>query len=236
MNKNLYFKLPEIFDAQRLLADLEVCLASAWKPHFNTRDYQGEWTSLALRSPSGNASDIATYTTDGHYRDTPLMAQCLCFKEVVAHFECEKETVRLLRLSPNSVVKEHTDFQLGYEYGIFRLHIPLTTSSEVHFCVGGVDLPMRAGECWYANFHHPHSVVNASDQARIHLVMDCIRNEWSDALFAQIGFDFEAARRTTEPDAATVQKMLTLLREMNTPAAAALIAHYQAHGQPEPPP
>ncbi len=125
--KNAFFKLPFQFDEQRLLNDLEVCLSENWKKHFNSQDYEGSWTSIALRSPSGKSDDIFTVAKENTYFDTPLLQKCNYFKEIIESFECAKETVRLLRLSPNSVVKEHNDFQLGYEYGIFRLHIPIKT-------------------------------------------------------------------------------------------------------------
>jgi Aspartyl/Asparaginyl beta-hydroxylase len=227
MMKNAVFKLPFLFDEQRLSIDLETCLKAEWKAHFNSQDYVGSWTSIALRSPTGKADDISTFTTEKGFSDTPLLEKCPYFKEIVESFECEKETVRLLRLSPNSVVKEHNDFQLGYEYGFFRLHIPIKTSSEVSFRVGGNEIPMNAGECWYANFHLPHSVANQSNFERIHLVIDCLRNDWSDKLFESIGFDFAEAERITQPDETTVKLIIKRLKEMNTATADELIKQYE---------
>jgi Aspartyl/Asparaginyl beta-hydroxylase len=225
--KNAFLKLPSCFNEQRLLSDLETCLSADWKKHFNTQDYEGSWTSIALRSPSGKSDDILTFASETGYLDTPLFEKCSYFRQIVESFECEKETVRLLRLSPNSVVKEHNDFQLGYEYGVFRLHIPIKTSSEVSFRVGGTEIPMTSGECWYANFHLPHSVVNQSNFERIHLVIDCLRNDWSDKLFESIGFDFAEAERITQPDEATVKLMIERLKEMNTATADELIRKYE---------
>jgi hypothetical protein len=225
--KNAFFKLPFSFDEKMLSNDLEICLSADWKKHFNSQDYEGSWTSIALRSPTGKADDISTFTTEKGFSDTPLLEKCPYFKEIVESFECEKETVRLLRLSPNSVVKEHNDFQLGYEYGFFRLHIPIKTSSQVLFSVGGNEIPMNAGECWYANFHLPHSVVNQSNFERIHLVIDCLQNNWSDKLFESIGFDFAEAERITRPGEETVKLMIERLKEMNTATAKELIKQYE---------
>ena len=225
--KNAFFQLPFHFDEQKLLQDLGTCLALQWKDHFNKQDYDGSWTSIALRSPSGNESDINTYTTEQGFLDTPLLAQCPYFQEVVNSFDCPKETIRLLCLNPNSFVKEHNDYHLGYEYGFFRLHIPIKTDSHVSFRVSGHDLPMRAGECWYANFHLPHSVTNNTPHARIHLVIDGLRNEWSDALFKCIGFDFEEAKRITSPDEATKKLIIARLKEMDTAKAEELIKSYE---------
>jgi hypothetical protein len=225
--KNAFFKLPFSFDEQTLSNDLETCLKADWRNHFNSQDYEGTWTSIALRSPSGRSDDIFTFTSSEGFKNTLLLAECPYFKEIVEIFDCPKESVRLLRLSPNSVVKEHNDFQLGYEYGFFRLHIPIKTASEVSFRVGGNDIPMSAGECWYANFHLPHSVANQSQIERIHLVIDCLRNDWSDKLFEGIGFDFAEAERITRPDEATVKLIVERLKEMNSETADELIRQYE---------
>ena len=225
--KNAFFKLPFSFDEERLSNDLDICLSENWKAHFNSQDYDGSWTSIALRSPTGKTDDILTIAKENCYFDTPLLEKCPYFKKIIESFECEKETVRLLRLSAKSVVKEHNDFQLGYEYGVFRLHIPIKTSAEVLFSVGGNYIPMTAGECWYANFHLPHSVVNQSNFERIHLVIDCLRNNWSDKLFESIGFDFAEAGRITQPDEETVKLMIERLKEMNTATANELIRQYE---------
>lgn len=225
--KNAFFKLPFAFDELRLTDDLEICLSEEWKNHFNSQDYEGTWTSIALRSPTGKPDDIFTMSGKNDFQDTPLLKKCRYFKEIIKSFECEKETVRLLRLNPNSFVKKHTDFQLGYEYGFFRLHIPIKTSSEVVFRVGGFNIPMNAGECWYANFHLPHSVANHGNFERIHLVIDCRRNTWSDKLFESVGFDFAEAERITRPDEATLKLMIERLKLMDTETAKELIRQYE---------
>jgi hypothetical protein len=225
--KNSFFKLPFSFDENLLSDDLETCFSIEWKAHFNSQDYEGSWTSIALRSPTGKEDDILTFANETGFLDTPLLGKCPYFQQVIESFDCQKETVRLLRLKQNSVVKEHNDFHLGYEYGFFRIHIPIKTSPAVSFRVGGNEIPMTAGECWYANFHLPHSVVNQSSFERIHLVIDCLRNDWSDKLFESIGFDFAEAERITQPDEATVKLMIERLREMNTATANELIRQYE---------
>ncbi len=225
--KNAFFKLPIQFNEQKLLNDLDICLSENWKNHFNKQDYEGYWTSIALRSPSGKLDDILTFANENTFFNTPLLEKCLYFKQIIESFICPKESVRLLCLSPNSVVKEHNDFQLGYEYGFFRLHIPIKTSPKVSFCVGGNDISLQVGECWYANFHLPHSVANLGQTDRIHLVIDCLRNDWSDKLFESIGFDFAEAKKTTQMDEKTIKLMIERLKEMNTPTANDLIKKYE---------
>src|SRR5690606_1308503 len=104
---------------------------------------------------------------------TELLQKCAYFKEILNHLKCEKESVRLLCLAPGSEIKEHSDPHLGYEFGWFRLHIPIVTDQKVEFYVNGNSIKMQPGECWYANFHLPHSVKHKGSVNRVHLVIDC---------------------------------------------------------------
>jgi quercetin dioxygenase-like cupin family protein len=214
-------KLPFTFNVPYLLKDMNTCMQEEWKLHFNTADYSGNWTSIALYSVSGEANDIQTY--GGAFQPTSLLKSCSYFSAVLKQFECTKEAVRLLHLAPGSVIHEHRDRGLAYEYGSFRLHIPVHTNGEVDFIVGGCKMEMQAGECWYANFDLTHSVRNCSTEGRIHLVIDCLRNEWSDKLFAECGYDFELERRVLEPDLRTALAMIAELARMNTDTARAMI-------------
>ena len=222
-----FLRLPFDFETQALLRDLRHCETSAWTPHFNTGDYSGGWTSISLRSASGAAEDILSHPGQPAYRDTPLLAQCPAIANVLRHFECEMESVRLLNLQPAGHIKEHRDLQAGYQHGFFRVHVPLQTSDKVQFVVGGSPIPMQAGQAWYADFSQLHSVRNDGTEARVNLVIDCKRNTWSDKLFAEAGYDFAADARAAQPDAATRAKIIAQLSEMKTETAEALIRQLQ---------
>lgn len=219
---NRFFQLPFRFDTAQLERDLGICLEMHWQEHFNRADYAGDWSGIALRSATGKMQDICAKPSEG-YRDTPLLESCAYFKEMIGMFQCEKEAIRLLRLAPGSVVKEHRDRGAGYAYGTFRVHIPIRTDAAVSFVVDGCELPMKAGECWYADFDLPHSVSNHSPRDRVHLILDCRRNEWSDELFRKAGYDFAEEKRRLEPDAETKRRMLEELARMDTDAARRLI-------------
>jgi len=49
---------------------------------------------------------------------------------------------------------------------------------------------MAMGECWYGNFNVIHRVEHNGKHPRIHLVIDGLRNEWTDDIFIAAGFDF----------------------------------------------
>jgi hypothetical protein len=219
-------RFPFRFNTALLRRDLALITAEQWSHHVNTNDYSGDWTSIALRSPSGKETDNRTHSTDG-FQTTPLAGTCAYFTEVIESFLCEKESVRLLLLGPGSLVREHRDRRLGYEYGAFRLHVPLTTDPAVEFVVGGERLPMQGGECWYASFDLPHSVHNRSKAPRVHLVIDCKRNAWSDELFGNNGYDFEAERRLLEPDPETKRRIAEALLLMNTETSRAIARDLQ---------
>lgn len=219
-------RFPFTFDVNRLQRDLMLSTAEQWNSHANTNDYSGDWTSIALRSPSGDSGDIRTESAN-EFQPTPLAKACAYFTEVMETFLCEKESVRLLRLAPGSVIREHRDRKLAYEYGVFRLHVPLTTDPAVDFVVGGERLQMEAGECWYASFDLPHSVHNRGDAPRVHLVIDCKRNAWSDELFAGAGYDFEAERRLLEPDPETKRRITEALLLMDTETSIAIARNLQ---------
>jgi hypothetical protein len=209
---NRFIRLPFTFDPERLAQDLAHCLRLAWPDHFNRREYAGQWNSLSLRSISGSATDIVPLPSDTGYRDTPLLHECPSFRDAVDRFECGKEAVRLLRLGAGSVIHEHRDPGASYTDGFFRVHIPITSNSETRFLIDGHDLQMQPGECWYANFSLPHSVNNAGTTDRVHLVLDGLRNGWSDELFRRAGYDFDEEARARQMDPATARQVIEALR------------------------
>ena len=222
--KNRFFKLPIHFDEPRLVQDLNTCIQQNWSNHFNEKDYTGEWSGISLRSASGNASDILSTPNTKGYADTALLKQCPYFQEIIELFACEKEAIRLLALTPGSHIKEHRDLGLAYEFGVFRLHIPIITDELVAFKVDGTNLKMDAGDCWYANFDLPHSVEHHGSVRRIHLVLDCQRNAWSDALFQEAGYDFEEEKQPQKHQQSVKIQMIQSLELMNTDTARQLIA------------
>ncbi len=223
---NRFLLLPLQFDVRLLIDDLATCEAEQWTAHFNQNDYAGEWNGIALRSASGSTTDIITVAPHG-FADTPLLALCPYFRTILDGFAFQIETVRLLALSPGSVIKEHRDMGLGYEHGRFRLHIPITTDPDVAFVVDGSRLQMEAGQCWYANFSLPHSVHHHGTSRRIHLVIDGLRNDWTDQLFERSGYNFQVENEGKKYDSATRKAMIKQLRLIDTDTARAIITQLE---------
>jgi GNAT superfamily N-acetyltransferase len=172
-------KLPFQFDAARLQADLALILAEEFVPHFNTAYYQGDWSAVPLRSIGGRTDHIyPDPAARDAFADTSLLARCPCVREVLATLRCPLRAVRFLRLKSGSIIKEHRDHELGFEDGEVRLHIPIITNAEVEFMLNQVRVVMAEGECWYVNVNQPHRVANRGATDRIHLVIDCVVNDW----------------------------------------------------------
>jgi len=172
-------RLPLDFDAERLQADLAGLVTTAFVPHFNTAYYQGDWSAIPLRSVGARTDHIyPDPAAKDRFADTHWLAVCPYIREVLETLRCAHQSVRLLRLRAGSTVREHRDHELGIENGEVRLHIPVVTNPEVEFLLNGTRITMNEGECWYLNFNLPHQVANRGATDRVHLVVDCVVNDW----------------------------------------------------------
>ncbi|NOJ78290.1 aspartyl/asparaginyl beta-hydroxylase domain-containing protein [Myxococcus xanthus] len=177
-------RLPFHFDVAPLQQELAALPAEAWVPHFNKREYEGEWSGVPLRSIGGMEGRIYPDPTGRErYADTPLLARCPALRAVLATFQCPIGAARLLKLAAGARIREHTDYNLGYADGEVRLHVPITTHPDVAFFLGGERVILQPGECWYLDFNRPHRVDNPSDTDRVHLVLDCDVNDWMRDVF-----------------------------------------------------
>jgi len=197
-------RLPLTFDPGRLRSDLEAVAVDEWAAHFNASYYEGEWSGVALRAIEGAASGLyPDPTATGRFVDTPVLARMPYVQMVLAAFECPLDSVRLLKLTAGSSIQEHRDYKLNHEHGEVRVHIPIVTNDDVAFFLAGELVPMRAGEAWYLDLELPHRVDNRSDEDRIHLVIDCVANEWLDRLLA---FEHDTAPATTPAEQTTTPR------------------------------
>lgn len=175
-------RLPLEFDPATLAADVAAIPRTGWVPHFNTRYYDGDWSVVSLRSTTGEAGQIYPDPTRTEFRDTPMVALCPALRAAMERFACPLLSVRLLRLQAGSAIREHRDYNLGYEDGEVRIHVPVLTNEQVEFYLDGERLPLKAGQSWYLNLNLPHRVINGGATDRVHLVLDCVVNDWMRGL------------------------------------------------------
>jgi hypothetical protein len=135
--------------------------------------------------------------------------------------------VRLLQLAVGAEIKPHSDNCLGYEDGSFRLHIPIITNSEVEFILDGTRLVMNEGECWYIDANFIHSVANKGSQDRIHLVIDGIKNDWTDNMFYKEAAPHQFIKPARIMSGEQKKLMIAELKKMNTPAANEILKNME---------
>jgi quercetin dioxygenase-like cupin family protein len=218
-----WLRLPPLFDLERLHADLDTALQRHWQAHYNDRAHRGSWTSIALRSASGAAYDIQA-REDADFSDTELLGSCPYFHEVLDSFACDKKAVRLMALASGAEIKPHRDRGGSIEDGLARLHIPIVTDPAVVFTLDGEDVHFGAGATWYMNANCLHAVRNGSARERVHLVLDCVPNDWLLALFERSGWQAAGAPKYGDPNItdANVAAVIAQLRASTLPAAMAL--------------
>ena len=179
-------KLPFEFDPTKLKEDLSKIDDEEWYLHFNKSDYEGEWSGVALRAPEGAIHPIqklASVPGIKNFIDTETFDKCSYFKTVLNNFQCPFKSVRLLKLKPGAIIKEHTDSFLAFEEGEARIHIPIQTNPDIYFYLNGERIIMNEGETWYLNFSLKHKIENRSNTDRVHLVIDCDVDDWLTDVF-----------------------------------------------------
>ena len=219
-------KFPFTFDTERLKNDVQKVMGKNWIDHYNTNDYEGKWTSIALMSSSGKSDTIYALNNDTkEIIYTEILDSCDYFKEILEGLLFKKTAVRLLKLAVGAEIRPHKDHCLGYEDGSFRLHIPIITNPEVEFILDDTRLIMNEGECWYIDANFTHSVANRGTVDRIHFVIDGIRNEWSDALFFKEANEEQFLKPIPKLEEEEQNRMIAELEKMDTPAAREIIAN-----------
>lgn len=79
----------------------------------------------------------------------------------------------LVRMSANSEIAEHIDN--GYSLSrVHRIHLPIVTNKNVEFFVDGHSKSLGEGELWEINNRKIHSVINKSDEDRVHFIFDFV--------------------------------------------------------------
>lgn len=177
-------RLPLAFDPASLAADLDR-MTETWTSHFIADHYDGDWSVIPLRFPAGTTHPVArifSNPTATRFVDSPLLAACPALRAALDTLACPLLAVRLMRLGPGSIIREHVDPDLDAEQGTVRLHVPVVTNPEVDFRLNGRQVLMEAGSLWYLRLSDPHSVANRGETERVHLVIDATVNLWLRAL------------------------------------------------------
>lgn len=159
------------------------------------KEIQSFGPEMYIKSPS-------VYTTDGKIWAMELMEGVGSFSEhtgagfppnailqnapeLLALREQIKSPVVFYRIhivNPGGAIQTHRDAGRHYAQGMVRIHVPIVTDPEFYFYFeeGPERVVMQPGECWYLNVHQRHFLEHKGTEDRIHLVLDCLVNEWWD--------------------------------------------------------
>lgn len=159
-----FIRLPFAFDADQLAREVRDFWDDTWMPH--PLGLPGN-SAIPLISRDGEDNDDfhGRMCVTRHLRASPYTRQVMAtFGEVLGRS-------RLMKLDPGCEVSEHIDFNYHW-YTRVRIHIPVITNQSVTFHCADENIHMKPGECWIFNSWRRHRVVNASQQERVHLVID----------------------------------------------------------------
>jgi len=174
-------KLPLEFDKEKLQEEIGLFDEDEWIDHFVKQNYEGCWQAIPLRAPAGATHPIQQIFSNpacNEFRATDFLRRAPYLQQVLDRFQCALLSVRLMKLAAGSRIKEHVDPELAMEQGYARLHIPITTNTQMEFVLNGEAVHMAPGECWYLRLSDPHSLHNRGSSDRVHIVMDVVANDW----------------------------------------------------------
>ncbi len=161
---NEFVRLPYRFDVERLTQEVLAFEQSEWLPH--VQGFKGN-TAIPLISLHGEMND----DFNGPMKATERLERSPYIRQVLASFDQVFGRSRLMGLAGNCAVPEHRDVNYHW-YNRVRIHIPVITNPKVIFHCGDRFVHMAAGETWIFNSWKVHRVENASDENRVHLVID----------------------------------------------------------------
>jgi hypothetical protein len=180
-------RLPFRIDVDRMRAELADVESKPWLDHYDKGVSDG-WTALPLVSRDGtmDRADSQRHGKWGEYKRTPLVDDLPYFREILDAFRCPQGRIRLSRMAPGSTIRPHRDvFEevSNLAFGQVRLHVPILTSDQVEFIVGGERIQMLPGRLYYVNFSKKHEVHNRGRDPRVHLMLDLKVNDWLRDIF-----------------------------------------------------
>ena len=159
-----FIRLPYRFDVEKLTREVLAFDPSEWLPH--VQGYAGN-TAIPLISLNGEMND----DFNGPMQVTEKLQRSPYIRQALAAFDEVFGRSRLMGLDARCVVPEHRDVNYHW-YSRVRIHIPVITNPDVLFHCGDTHVHMAAGETWIFDSWKKHRVENASDQNRVHLVID----------------------------------------------------------------
>jgi len=145
--------------------------------------YDG-WNGVPLRSWNGDDSieGLKYMGSPGNQgfdvRDTPALSHLPYASELISDierkFHCRVCFTRLMRLNAKGFIAPHNDRSKEHVgRDLMRMHIPVITNPNVFFEVEGEYYHLSSGNLYFTDTIAIHSVLNNSDEDRLHIILDC---------------------------------------------------------------
>jgi hypothetical protein len=180
-------RFPMQFDLERMRQELATLEGENWLSHYDAALADG-WTTIPLVTHDGSANNENSQQIGqwGKYSQTVYVDKLPYFREILEAFKCPHGRIRIMKLLPGTIIREHRDtFEevSDYAFGQVRLHIPIVTNDKVVFTVGGTNYHLKEGRLFYVNFSKKHYVRNDGETTRTHLVLDLQVNDFLRNVF-----------------------------------------------------
>lgn len=170
-------KLPFEFDASKLRSELSQFSEDAYYDIYNPSvTLKTLWSKIFIKV-------VSQPLTPAVFGPNEALLQCPHMLSIYETFNCAVETFRIHALDAGARIKPHRDSGFSFEKGKVRLHVPIQTNDKVDILLENKRVTMYEGECWYCNFDLLHEVHNRGDRPRVHLIIDCIVNDWLTGVF-----------------------------------------------------
>jgi quercetin dioxygenase-like cupin family protein len=170
-------KLPFKFNSEKIKEELAQFSRSEYDDIYNPSvTLETLWLKHFIEPKGGPNTPVVFYPNEA-------LEKCPYLLSIFKKFQCRVETFRIHALDPGASIKPHTDSGYSFQQGKVRLHIPVQTNDEVKLRLGESYVRMKEGDCWYCDFTVRHEIHNQSDESRIHLILDCMVNEWLKEVF-----------------------------------------------------
>ena len=187
-----YSLLAKVFTKEVAREILMRLYGFGWQSHVNRSVHKGEWDVIALRCPKlydHSHPILQCFSHEGTelnsadaWTNLPIIN---LFPEILTalnQIQCPIKSVRFMRLHAGASILPHCDTGVSLSMGEARLHLPLSLPKGVSFYVAGKRIPMMVGKLYYIDANREHWVINNGTEERVHLVVDCIANQWIEKL------------------------------------------------------
>jgi len=145
--------------------------------------YDG-WNGVPLRSWNGDDSieGLKYMGSPGNQgfdvQDTPALFHLPYVRELISNIESKFHSkvcfTRLMRLNAKGFIAPHNDRSKEHvARDLVRMHIPVITNPNVFFEVEGECYHLSSGNFYFTDTIAIHSVLNNSDEDRLHIILDC---------------------------------------------------------------